>query len=296
VLILEIVFTGLLMGSFYALMALGLTLIFGILKIVNFAHGEFFMIGAYAYTLLVVRAGMPQVPAIVTAVALGALAALLMERLLMRPLYTGVIGPGALRDEYAIIVTFGLSLFLINLSHQVLGPYPIKGPDLIGASRMELFGFFVSPHRLLASGLAALTLGLVVWLIRTTVWGKRVQAVAQNRFGASIAGIDHARVSALVLALSGGIVALSGALLSPLFHAYPDVGAFPAVKSFVVVVLGGMGSIPGSILGGLLLGVLENFGAIYVSYEYRDTFGFVILMLVLLLRPEGLFGERAREV
>ena len=295
-LILEILFTGLLMGSFYALMALGLTLIFGILKIVNFAHGEFFMIGAYAYTLLVLRAGMPQVPAIVTAMVLGAVVALLMERLLMRPLYTGVIGAGALRDEYAIIVTFGLSLFLINLSHQVLGPYPIKGPDLVGVSRMELFGFFVSPHRLLASGLAALTLGLIVWLIRNTVWGKRVQAVAQNRLGASIAGIDHARVSALVLALSGGIVALSGALLSPLFHAYPDVGAFPAVKSFVVVVLGGLGSIPGSIVGGLLLGVLENFGAIYVSYEYRDTFGFVILMLVLLLRPQGLFGERAREV
>jgi len=296
VLILEIVFTGLLMGSFYALMALGLTLIFGILKIVNFAHGELFMIGAYAYTLLVVRAGMPQVLAIATAVVLGAVVALLMERLLMRPLYTGVIGPGALRDEYAIIVTFGLSLFLINLAHQVLGPYPVKGPDLLGVSRMELFGFFVSPHRLLASGLAALTLALIVWLIRTTVWGKRVQAVAQNRFGAAIAGIDHARVSALVLALSGGIVALSGALLSPLFHAYPDVGAFPAVKSFVVVVLGGLGSIPGSIVGGLLLGVLENFGAIYVSYEYRDTFGFVILMLVLLLRPQGLFGERAREV
>ncbi len=295
-LIVEIVFTGLLMGSFYALMALGLTLVFGILKIVNFAHGEFFMIGAYAYTLLVVWAGLPQVPAMLSAVALGALAGVLMERLLMRPLYTGVIGPGALRDEYAIIVTFGLSLFLINLSHQVLGPYPVKGPDLVAVSRMELFGMFVSPHRLLASGLAVLTLALIVWLIRTTVWGKRVQAVAQNRFGAAIAGIDHARVSALVLALSGGIVALSGALLSPLFHAYPDVGAFPAVKSFVVVVLGGMGSIPGSILGGLLLGVLENFGAIYISYEYRDTFGFIILMLVLLLRPQGLFGERAREV
>jgi branched-chain amino acid transport system permease protein len=296
VLTVEIVFTGLLIGSFYALMALGLTLVFGILKIVNFAHGEFFMIGAYAYTLLVVRAGLPQGPAMLSAVLLGAVVGLVMERLLMRPLYTGVIGPGPLRDEYAIIVTFGLSLFLINLSHQVLGPYPIKGPDLVAGSRMELFGMFLSPHRLLASGLAVLTLALIVWLIRTTVWGKRVQAVAQNRFGAAIAGIDHARVSALVLALSGGIVALSGALLSPLFHAYPDVGAFPAVKSFVVVVLGGMGSIAGSIVGGLLLGVLENFGAIYVSYEYRDTFGFIILMLVLLLRPQGLFGERAREV
>jgi branched-chain amino acid transport system permease protein len=296
VLDLEILFTGLLMGAFYALMALGLTLIFGILKIVNFAHGELFMIGAYGYTLLVVRAGVPHTAAILAAVLLGALAGVLIERLLLRPLYTGVIGPGALRDEYALIVTFGLSLFLINLAFQVLGPYPIKGPDLVAASRIQVLGFFVSPHRLLASGLAALTLAAVTLFVRATVWGKRIQAVAQNRFGAAIAGIDHARVSLLVLGLAGGIVALSGALLSPLFHAYPDVGAFPAVKSFVVVVLGGMGSVAGSIVGGLLLGVLENFGAIYVSYEYRDTFGFVILMLVLLVRPQGLFGEKTREV
>jgi branched-chain amino acid transport system permease protein len=296
VLIFEIVFTGLLMGAFYALMALGLSLLFGILKIVNFAHGEFFMVGAYCYTMLVARAGVPHAAALVSAVLLGGVVGVLIERLLLRPLYTGRVGPGPLRDEYALIVTFGLSLFLINGVHQVMGPYPIKGPDLIAVSRMEVLGLFVSPHRLVASGLAVLTLGAVVWVIRATVWGKRVQAVAQNRFGAAIAGIDHAQVSALVLGLSGGIVALSGALLSPLFHAYPDVGAFPAVKSFVVVVLGGMGSIAGSILGGLILGVLENFGAIYLSYEYRDAFGFVILMLVLLFRPQGLFGERAREV
>ncbi len=295
-LVFEIVFTGLLMGVFYALMALGLTLIFGILKVVNFAHGEFFMLGAYAYAVLVLRAGVPAVPALLSAVLLGALAGVVVERLLLRPLYTGQVGGGPLRDEYAIIVTFGLSLFLINLVHQLMGPYPLKGPDLTATSRIELFGMFVSPHRLLASALGVLTLGAVVWIIRGTVWGKRVQAVAQNRFGAAIVGIDHTRVSTLVLAMSGGVVALSGALLAPLFHAYPDVGAFPAVKSFVVVVLGGMGSIAGSIVGGLLLGVLENFGAIYLSYEYRDTFGFVILMLVLLLRPHGLFGERTREV
>lgn len=295
-LVFEIVFTGLLMGVFYALMALGLTLIFGILKVVNFAHGELFMLGAYAYAVLVLRVGLAPVPALLSALLLGALAGVIVERLLLRPLYTGQVGAGPLRDEYAIIVTFGLSLFLINLVHQLMGPYPLKGPDLVATSRIEVLGMFVSPHRLLASALGALTLGAVIWIIRGTVWGKRVQAVAQNRFGAAIVGIDHTRVSTLVLAMSGGIVALSGALLAPLFHAYPDVGAFPAVKSFVVVVLGGMGSIAGSIVGGLLLGVLENFGAIYLSYEYRDTFGFVILMLVLLLRPHGLFGERTREV
>jgi branched-chain amino acid transport system permease protein len=120
--------------------------------------------------------------------------------------------------------------------------------------------------------------------------------VAQNRFGASIAGIDTRMVSMLVFALAGGLAALSGALLAPLFHASPDVGVLPALKSFVIVVLGGMGSPIGSLVGGLILGVLESMGALYISYTYRDTFAFVILIMVLLLRPQGLFGERAREV
>jgi len=296
VLVAEILFTGLQIGVFYALMAVGLTVIFGILKVVNFAHGEFFMIGAYGYTMLILKAGVPPAVALASAVVLTALAAVIVERLLLRPLYSGEIRAGAMRDEYAIIVTFGLSLFLINLAHQLMGPYPTKGPELVGGSRAEVFGMFMNPHRLAASAAAVAVLGAVVWAIRSTLWGKRVQAVAQNRFGAAIAGIDHVRVSVTVLALSGALVGLSGALLSPFFLAYPDVGAFPAVKSFVVVVLGGMGSIAGSIVGGLLLGVLENFGAIYISYDYRDTFGFVILMLVLLARPQGLFGERSREV
>jgi branched-chain amino acid transport system permease protein len=132
--------------------------------------------------------------------------------------------------------------------------------------------------------------------VQHSFWGKQIRAVAQNRFGASIAGIDGRMVSMLVFGLAGGLAALSGALLAPLFHASPDVGVLPALKSFVIVVLGGMGSPLGSILGGLILGVLESLGALYISYTYRDTYAFVILILVLLLRPQGLFGERPREV
>jgi branched-chain amino acid transport system permease protein len=123
-----------------------------------------------------------------------------------------------------------------------------------------------------------------------------IRAVAQNRFGAAIAGINAGRVSTIVFALSGGLAALSGALLSPIIPADPFVGALPAVKSFVIVVLGGMGSLPGSILGAYLLGVLEQYGAVYISYTYRDVFAFVILIFMLLLRPQGILGERAREV
>ncbi len=292
----DIIVTGLMMGAFYGLMAVGLSLIFGILKVVNFAHGEFFMVGAYAYTLLSLKLGVPLWLALPSSFVAGMLVGWLTERLLMRPLYAKYTSWSVMRDEYAIIVTFGLSLFLMNLANQVVGPYPYRGPQLVDWSRVEIGPLMLSGHRLVASLLAFAMLVLTYSFVRYSRWGKEIQAVAQNRLGASIAGINSTKVSSTVFSLCGGIVAFSGGLLAPLFHAFPAVGVFPALKSYVVVVVGGMGSIIGSIVGGLLLGVLESFGAVYISYAYRDTFGFLILMLILLFRPQGLFGEKVRDV
>ena len=157
---------------------------------------------------------------------------------------------------------------------------------------MALGPVMLSGHKLIATAVAAATIVGLALFIRYSSWGRQIRAVAQNRLGASLAGIDTARASSLVFTLSGALAALSGALLAPLINASPDVGAFPAIKSYVIVVLGGMGSMPGSIIASLMLGVLEGFGAVYISYDYRDTFGLVILMLVLLVRPQGLFGEK----
>jgi branched-chain amino acid transport system permease protein len=145
-------------------------------------------------------------------------------------------------------------------------------------------------------GLALAMIVALALFLRYSLWGRQIQAVAQNRLGASLAGIDTARASSLVFALSGALAGVSGALLAPIINASPDVGSFPAIKSYVIVVLGGMGSMPGSLIASLVLGVLESFGAVYLSYDYRDTYGLLILMLVLIFRPQGLFGERGREV
>jgi len=144
--------------------------------------------------------------------------------------------------------------------------------------------------------LAVAVIIAVMLVVRYSYWGRQIQAVSQNRLGASLAGIDPARASAIVFALAGGLAAVSGALLANIFNPTPDVGVFPAIKSYVIVVLGGMGSVPGSIIASLILGVFESFGGVYISYQYRDTFGLVILILILLFRPQGLFGERSREV
>jgi branched-chain amino acid transport system permease protein len=293
---LEAILLGLIMGVFYGLMAIGLTLIFGILKVVYFAHGESFMIGAFTYTLLALWLGVPLWLAIPGAIVTGGLVGVMVERLLVRPLYEKFGDWQAMRDEYAIIVTFGLSLFLVNLANQTFGPYPFHGPPLTDVARFEFGPLIVGGHRLAAAVLGGAVLIGAYLFIQHSFWGKQIRAVAQNRFGASIAGIDTRMVSMLVFALAGGLAALSGALLAPLFHASPDVGVLPALKSFVIVVLGGMGSPIGSLVGGLILGVLESLGALYISYTYRDTYAFAILILVLLLRPQGLFGERAREV
>ena len=292
----DLLVNGLIVGVLYALMAVGLSLIFGILKVVNFAHGEFYMLGSYAYTLAAAAFGVSPWLALPVAVAAGWALGFVTERLLMRPLYAGYSSWGLMKDEYAVVVTFAFSILLVNLVDKVVGPYPRLGPALIDASRIRLGPVMLSGQKLVATGIGLFVIAILAFAVRSTSWGKRIQAVAQNRLGASLAGIDTARASSAVFSAAGALAALAGALLAPIINASPDVGAFPAVKSYVIVVLGGMGSMPGSILASLVLGVLESFGAVYVSYGYRDTFGLVILVLVLLVRPQGLFGEQGRVV
>jgi branched-chain amino acid transport system permease protein len=287
---------GLIVGLFYALMAVGLAMIFGVLKIVNFAHGEFYMVGAYTYVLVALKLDVSPWIALPLATVAGAALGWVVERTLMRPLYAGYGSWAIMKDEYAVVVTFGLSLLLINLVDKVVGPYPYRGPVLTETSVFMLGPVRLNGQKVIAAAVsAALLVGLAVF-IKRSLWGRQIQAVAQNRLGASLAGIDATRTTSLIFAISGLLAALSGALLSPLINPSPDVGAFPAIKSFVIVVLGGMGSVWGAMIASLLLGVLESFFAVYVSYDYRDAFGLLILMVVLLVRPQGLLGEKGREL
>jgi branched-chain amino acid transport system permease protein len=296
VLAVDLFVNGLIVGLFYALMAVGLAMIFGVLKIVNFAHGEFYMIGAYTYVLAALKLGVSPWLALPLAAVAGGAIGWLVERTLMRPLYAGYASWSIMKDEYAVVVTFGLSLLLINVVDKVVGPYPYRGPTLTESSRFAFGPVMLNGQRLIAAAVsAALLVGLALF-IKRSLWGRQIQAVAQNRLGASLAGIDATRTTSLIFVISGVLAALSGALLAPLINPSPDVGAFPAIKSYVIVVLGGMGSVWGAMLASLLLGVLESFFAVYVSYDYRDAFGLLILILVLLFRPQGLLGERGREL
>ena len=292
----DLLSNGLIYGCFYALMAVGLAMIFGVLKIVNFAHGEFFMIGAYTYVLTSLKLGVSPWAALPCAALAGALLGWLVERLLMRPLYQGYASWGFMKDEYAVVVTFGLSLLLINLVDKIVGPYSFRGPPLIDVGRFAFGPIMLTGQKAVAAIVSILLMVGLALFIKRSVWGKQIQAVAQNRLGASLAGIDATRTTSLIFVISGMLAALSGALLAPLVNPSPDIGAFPAVKSYVIVVLGGMGSIWGAMIAALILGVSEAFFSVYLSYDYRDAFGLIILVLVLLFRPQGLFGEKGRQV
>ncbi len=286
--------TGVIMGVIYALMALGLTLIFSILRVINFAHGEFYMLGGYAsYFILSTFTGLHPLLAVPLAGLIAALIGLAFEIAFLRPMHQGRIERP---DEYAILITFGLSFFLMNLALAVFGPYPHRPPSFFqGAVRLGFVN--VSADRLTASILSLALLTLLLLIINKTWIGIALQAVSQNKDAAAVVGINPLRMNTLAFGLGVGLAATAGALLAPSFLIVPDVGAVPSIRSYVIIVLGGMGSIQGSILGGLLIGLVESLGAGYFpdpsrALNYKTAFGLVIFALVLLFRPRGFFGRK----
>jgi branched-chain amino acid transport system permease protein len=285
---------GLVMGVIYALMALGLTLIFSILRVVNFAHGEFYMLGGYAsYFILDTFTGLHPLLAVPLAGLIVALIGLAFEIAFLRPMHQERIERPA---EYAILITFGLSFFLMNLALAVFGPYPHSPPSFFrGAVRL---GFVrVSADRLTASVLSLVLLAVLLVIINKTWVGKALRAVSQDKQAAAVVGINPLAMNTIAFALGVGLAAMAGALLASSFLLAPDVGAVPSVRSYVIIVLGGMGSIQGSILGGILIGLVESLGAGYFpdptrALNYKTVFGLVIFALVLLFRPRGFFGRK----
>ena len=285
--LLQHLLNGLLLGATYSLLGIGLTLVFGLMNVVNFAHGEFYTLGAYAAFAALVGLSVSFFVAIPLAIVVGAAAGALCERCLLRPLRGESI-------DTVMLVMIGLWIAMQNaellgwggVAKSVLTPFPAQ-PVVLGrvsVSPLRIFVFVVSGLLILAAHL----------LLARTKLGRAMRATFQDRETAALMGVSIERIHTITFAFGAGLAAAAGALLGPVFLLYPSMGDLAALKAFSVVILGGLGNFVGAALGGLVLGVAEEMGAGYVSSGYRDAVGFIIIVGVLLLRPSGLFVRAER--
>ena len=278
---------ALVLGGTYALLGIGLTLIFGIMRVVNFTHGELYSFGAYMMFLWVMQAGLNFFLALPLAVLLGLLLGAGIELILLRRLRGADI-------DTTMLVMIGAWIAMQNfeqlcwsgVAKSIVTPFP--------AAPLELGPVAVSWNRLFVFAVAIALIGATQVLVKGTRLGKAMRATFQDRDTAALMGVDIAAIHTATFALGSALAAAAGALLGPVFVVYPTMGDLASLKAFAIVILGGLGSIPGATAGGFILAFIEELGAGYISSGYRDAMGFLLIIVILLVRPTGLVAQRER--
>ncbi len=284
----QAIVSGLLLGTVYGLIGIGLAIIFGVMDVVNFAHGEMVMVGMYVAVVAFTQLGVDPFLSVVLSAPLLFLLGVFVQHLLVRP----TVGTRR-ADSAQTLVTVGLGLMLANLAllifsanfYTIQTPYAREVLRVAGISlSWTLLGSFVVT--------ALLTGAFYLFFLRTDV-GKSMRATALNREAALLMGINVDRMSALAFGMGAALAGAAGSLLAPIYYVFPYVGGLFTLRAFAVVILGGMRSVSGAIFGGLVLGVGEALGTIFVGTGWKDAIAFGLLILVLMLRPRGLFGRAA---
>jgi len=302
--LLQQVINGLILGSLYALVALGYTMVYGILELINFAHGEIVMLGAMvAVTVLALlaAAGVPGFLALPLALAAAACACVLTGVLVERIAYRPLRGAPRLAP---LITAIGVSIVLQNLAMIIWGRQYLSFPPVLEVEVYDWLGASVTNLQIIIVAVAATIMAGLLLLVQRTRLGRAMRATAQNREVAGLMGVDVNRVIAATFAVGSALAAVAGLLVAAYYGiAHYNMGFILGLKAFTAAVLGGIGNIPGALLGGLLLGVIESLGAGYIGdltggflgSHYQDIFAFFVLILVIVFRPSGLLGERVGE-
>ncbi len=281
--LIQLIIKGLLLGGAYAIISLGLTLIFGVVRVVNFAHGEFLMIGMYLVYLAASHFGIhPYVGLVPVAVILFALGAA-TQRLVIQPLLNA--------DEHIqIFATVGISTILLNLALVVFGANVLRAPVELGTDSIAV-GDYAMVSGQLITFVAALVLAVLLHLfMHRTYLGRALRAVAQHRYAAMLMGVNVKAVYVLAFGLGTAFVGVAAGLLAPQYPVFPTVGTYFVLTAFVIVVLGGMGSLYGAVAGSMIIGVVDTLAGYYIAPDLKEVVYFGIFLLILVLRPTGLFG------
>jgi branched-chain amino acid transport system permease protein len=292
-LLLEQIINGLTLGSIFAIVALGYTLVFGVLNIINMAHGEVFMFGAFVGVLVMSTMGGPLWIAFFAAILITALMGYMLERLALSPLR----GKQGVSHLAPLISTIGVSIFLENLSHHIFGagnhPFRTSFADInfqIGSITIYLVQIVIFVIAVF------LMVVLSYWLSKTKA-GKALRATAENIETASLLGVDAKRMITLTVIIASAMGGIAGILVGMAFNSVnPQMGLSMGLKGLAIIILGGMGSVKGAMFGGLILGLAETMVVAYGDSGYRDSIAFITIIVILLLRPQGLFGKKMTDV
>jgi branched-chain amino acid transport system permease protein len=285
-LFLQLIVNGLINGTFYALSALGLTLVFGLMRVVNFAHGELYMVGGLIGWSLTAQAGLNFFASLALVIVIMGLAGYLIDRLLIARIRNQGEEPG-------ILLTIGLSIFLVNTTLLVVGTAPQKVLQPFSNRPLFIGPVVVTQSRLFVVLMCAILIAAAHLLIRRTKLGRAMRATFQDAMAASLVGIRSNQVYAMTFALGAALAGVAGMLLGSIYVAQATIGGLVSLKAFVVVILGGMGSFAGAIVGGLILGIVEALWGGYIATGYVDAIGFALVIVMLVFRPYGLFSRQA---
>jgi branched-chain amino acid transport system permease protein len=277
---------GLALGSVYALLALGYTMVYGIIQLINFAHGEIYMIGAFSGFYCASTLKLPLIPTLLVAMAVSALAGIIIEKIAYKPLRNS--------PRIALLITaIGVSLFLQNAMRLLVGSDPKPFPDLINAGSINIGPIQIDVKTILMLGISALLVILLQFIVYKTKVGKAMRASSQDMEAASLMGINVNNTISLTFAIGSALAGIAGVLVAISYPSItPYMGAMPGLKAFVAAVLGGIGSIPGALVGGIAIGLLETFAKAYISTNFSDAIVFAILIIILLIKPSGLLGKK----
>ena len=280
---------GVSLGSIYALIALGYTMIYGIIKLINFAHGDIYMVGAYIGFFAVTRAEMSIVPALLVSMVVTGLLGMLVERLAYKPLRHA--------PRISILITaIGVSFFLEYASMYVVTPTPRPFPNVIDNIAYNIGPFVVNGQQMMIMGITLILMVILTYIVQKTKLGKAMRAASFDVETAQLMGINADRVISYTFCIGSALAAAAGVLVGVYYNSIdPLMGIMPGLKAFVAAVLGGIGILPGAVTGGIILGVIEAMVSGFLSSTFRDAAAFGILILVLLFKPSGLLGKNRRE-
>ena len=283
--------SGISLGGIYAIIALGYTMVYGIAKMLNFAHGDVIMVGAYACFFVVSRYNMPVVLGVLTAVAVCTLLGVFIEKAAYKPLRAA--------PSLAVLITaIGVSYFLQNAAQLMWTSNPKVFPPVAGSGSVKLFGgqLSVSVAALVTVAVCVVIMLTLTWFTGRTKMGKAMRACSEDKAAAQLMGISVNTTISMTFAIGSALAAIAGVLLCSAYPTLmPTTGSMPGIKAFTAAVFGGIGSVPGAMLGGILLGIIEIFGKAYVSTQLSDAIVFVVLIIVLLVKPTGLLGKTVQE-